>query len=116
MSGWAADLRAHPSCAGKEVVEVAWKPPKLTSASAVGESKPAGRGGGAGNTLPAQARRGEASAAGGRPPRGGAVRGGAVAQPTVGVARLWAFGNEVVRRRVREVVADWAEGADLFVA
>ena len=33
------------------------------------------------------------------------------------VVRLWAFGNEPVRQRVRDVVgAGWIDGSDIFVA
>ena len=40
----------------------------------------------------------------------------AAAQPAERVVRLWAFGNEAVRLRVREQVDSWDESLDWFVA
>ena len=97
LAGWARELRAHPGSTGKELVTVEWKPAKPARASAA-----AAGGGGGGSTLPALARRG-------RP----ADASGADGKVTV---RLWAFGNALVRQRVKEQVADWIDGIDIFVA
>lgn len=96
LSGWEADVKAHPRSQGKQVLAVEWRPTKRGKADG---GKPAGVG-----KLPAAVRR-EQSA-------GVASEHGAPKR----VVRLWAFGNEAVRQRVREQVANWTEGDDWFVA
>ena len=49
--------------------------------------------------------------------RAGQVAGGDGAVPDGATfVRLWAFGNALVRQRVREHATDWRDGLDWFVA
>ena len=94
LSGWVADLRAHPLAAGKEFTAVEWKPPKKAGLVT--------------STLPKHALR--------RPPPQEATTEAAASTPPTTV-RLWCFGNSNVRRRVREHIGDeWIESADIFAA
>ena len=105
LRGWAADLRAHPAGGRVEVVEVSWAPGKKGNAP-----------------LPPAARLGAAAAGSKR--KHAAAEGASAAVPAgrVGcerqlVMRVWAFGREEVRCKVREQVADLDEMVtDLFVA
>jgi hypothetical protein len=109
LAGWAAALRTHPACdaargAAVELAEVCWKPSKQGGPAAL---PPAARLAAAGM----KRKLGEDAA----PSAGsaeGARRGGGGAR----TVRLWAFGSDLVRRRIREQVADWDPATDVFVA
>ena len=104
-SGWVADLRAA-GCAS--VLAVEWKPgapspghwPRTRKRKAGAKSSGVAEGGGGG-----------VSGKGGGGGRGcGGGDGG-----RDGVVRLFAFGKEAARRKVRSSI-DWEDGLDWFVA
>ena len=108
LSGWAADLRAHPNGRAIDVVEVAWVPGKKGNAP-----------------LPLAARLRidssiPAAPAGSKRTRHEDDVGVGVHSDSDAcgkVVRVWAFGREEIRRKVREQVRDIDEMVtDVFVA
>lgn len=105
LAGWAADLRAHPLCKQMQVEEVSWAPGKKGNAP-----------------LPTNAR----LSAGNCGKRKHAMLAAAHDQSGADegsinrVVRLWAFGREEVRRKVRAQVSDVHDmgscPTDVFVA
>ncbi len=109
LAGWARDLRAHPACARVEIVELGWAPAKKGRATL----PPGARLGGHKRKL-SQSESGDSV---GGACEGGVGEGGAADQSDhPRTMRLWAFGSEAVRRRVKEQVEDWDAATDLFVA
>ena len=130
LAGWVADLRSHPRAAGMEVVAVEWKPGKAKLRGGCGMD---GVVSGARDEARQPHERGSHSAAIScagtqssppipqRPFEGGGTLPRHARRATADghgthTLRLWAFGNARVRERVRELVGDWIEGWDLFVA
>lgn len=106
LHGWAADLRAHPNAAGVEVVEVAWAPGKKGNAPL----PPVAR-----LTNTGKRKLGTSEEGGARPGTADTHN-----QKARHVMRVWAFGRDEVRHKVRERVEDFDEHgpmpSDVFVA
>lgn len=102
LSGWETDVRAHPRSQGKHVLAVEWKPAKRGGPGG-------GKGGGFWTALLRSRKNAEV-------PSEHVVQRGGAAPVGERVVRLWAFGNETVRQRVRQQVGDWEESNDWFVA
>lgn len=110
LSGWAADIRAHPNGRAIDVVEVAWVPGKrgnaplpLAARLCIDSSIPA-------PAAPAGSKRTRHEDDVGD---GAHSDSGACGK----VVRVWAFGREEIRRKVKEQVRDIDEMVtDVFVA
>eukprot|EP00967_Tisochrysis_lutea_P026963 scaffold31180_cov40-Tisochrysis_lutea.AAC.3 len=134
LAGWEEDLRAHPRSEGKSILAVEWKPSKRFSPVVCKPQSGVEGGEGFGldpkdsshreskealratqrlhqaPPLPVSLRR--------KPHAGQEERsaGGHCDSTGSEAVRLWAFGSETVRRRIREQVSDWEDSLDWFVA
>ena len=123
LEGWARELRAHPRCCGVPVIEVSWAPGKKGNAPLPPtarlqpdeSTRPSGKSKRKYREVDARL---EAGIAGDE--EGVEHRGAPSAQSSEEVrktVRVWAYGRDKVRNKIREGVPDFDEAAnDVFVA